>query len=127
VGGGQPGEVCYLSVHATIESVTNVTPGLLGDTSKPSLMAKATDAKFDLVFIGSPNASQRGACEDIYDYNSAVSVNPIYIPVLGYGPDYLNVGQPQVCFLGCENASSLSTQDFSKQAPGVYRHAARPF
>lgn len=127
VGNSQPGAVCYLSVQATIESVSNGPAKLFVGFDSPTLVAKATGVQWNLVYRGTPTSSDTSECESILASNSEVTFDPVYIPVLMYGPDVLQLGHPQYCFFACSDAESVSPQDFSKGAPAVYRRGSLPW
>lgn len=127
VDGSEKGEVCYLSVEAKVDSISTVEPGWFSDNNPESLRAKGEVIEWTVKYVRTPSNSEIQNCENIRRANSYIQVNPIVVPIHGYGEGVIELGQPMVCFFSCEPAKSLSTQDFSSGSPGVYNRATLPW
>jgi hypothetical protein len=131
--GNQPrGAVCYILAKGTILSVGTYK----SIQSHPeSLIAKIEIESFNLHYVQTPTNQEADECEQYKRENDNIwsidgfqlSADTIYLPILAFGPGALKVGKPFFCFIGCEQIKTNSTQDFSQEAPGLYKQSEWPF
>lgn len=130
VGNKEKGEVCYLSVEAEIKSISTLEPGFIFDSANnpETLRAKGVIKSWSLNYVTTPTSAEQSECEDIKRSNSYVEIEPLFVPIRGYGHGVIELDRPMACiFLGCEPVKSASSQDFSEGSPGVYRQGSLPW
>lgn len=127
VGEKPLGAVCYMTVKGKALSVGTKFE-FNNDVS--SVMIEAEINNLYLDYIESPTPEEETECRTLFEQNLYTFVaitRKAHIPVINYSLNALNIGSPYTCSISCEPTKSISEQDFSAEAPGIYLKSQKPF